>query len=129
MDRDGNRTIAAAAAAIAFAATAFAPQVLNDGDTFLHIAAGARMLDTQAVLFRDPFSYTFAGAPWEAHEWLAEIAMALAYRAGAWSGLLVLFGAAAAATAFVLSRTLGRWLAPIPQALATLLAIDRKSVV
>ncbi len=119
----GRGAIAAAAAVLAFAATAFAPQVLNDGDTFLHIAAGGRMLSDHAILFRDPFSYTFAGAPWEAHEWLAEILMALVYAAGGWSGLLVLFAAAAAATAYVLSNTLGRFLAPKAQALATLLAM------
>ncbi|MEJ0027981.1 MAG: hypothetical protein WDN01_18295 [Rhizomicrobium sp.] len=120
----GRGAVTAAAALLAFAVTAFAPQVLNDGDTFLHIAAGRRMLDDHAILFRDPFSYTFAGAPWEAHEWLAEIAMALAYAAGGWSGLLVLFAAAAAATVFVLADALGRWLEPRAQAAATVLAMS-----
>jgi len=115
--------VAGLAAAAAFAVTVFAPQVLNDGDTFLHIAAGGRMLDDHAILFRDPFSYTFAGAPWDAHEWLAEIAMAFAYRGGGWSGLLLLFAVAAALTAAVLSYVLGRWLAPKSQALATVLAM------
>ncbi|MEI9990710.1 MAG: hypothetical protein WDM86_11785 [Rhizomicrobium sp.] len=115
--------VTGAAAILAFAVTAFAPQVLNDGDTYLHIAAGSRMLGDHAILLRDPFSYTFAGAPWEAHEWLAEIVMALAYKLGGWSGLLVLFAAAAAAAAAVLSDTLGRWLAPKAQAIVTVLAM------
>ncbi|HEY0105437.1 MAG TPA: hypothetical protein VGB91_05080, partial [Rhizomicrobium sp.] len=116
--------IAALAALAAFAATAFAPQVLNDGDTFLHVAAGQRMLADHAILFRDPFSYTFGGARWDAHEWLAEIAMAWCYRAGGWSGLLSLFGAAAAIAAGLLSHALGRWLPPRAQALATVLALS-----
>ncbi|HXC54268.1 MAG TPA: hypothetical protein VNU97_03150 [Rhizomicrobium sp.] len=120
---DARSTIALVAAVLAFAAAAFAPQLLNDGDTFLHIAAGGRMLADRAVLFADPFSYTFAGAPWQAHEWLAEIVMAAAYQAGGWSALVLLFACAAAAAAGLLSFSLGRWLAPAAQALVTLLAL------
>ncbi|MEI9996306.1 MAG: hypothetical protein WDM91_17040 [Rhizomicrobium sp.] len=110
-----GRAIALCAAVLAFAVTAFAPQVLNDGDTFLHIAAGRRMLAEHAILFSDPFSYTFAGQRWDAHEWLAEITMASAYRAAGWAGLVALFAAAAGATAYVLARALGQWLAPKAQ--------------
>ncbi|HEX4302663.1 MAG TPA: hypothetical protein VHZ78_07715 [Rhizomicrobium sp.] len=116
--------VALGAAAAAFAVTAFAPQVLNDGDTFLHIAAGQRMLAQHAVLFRDPFSYTFAGAPWNAHEWLAEVLMALAYQAGGWSGLIGLFAGAAALTAGLLTYQLGRWLEPQAQAITAVLALS-----
>jgi hypothetical protein len=115
--------VAALAAALAFAITAFAPQVLNDGDTFLHVAAGTRMIAQHAVLVADPFSYTVHGAPWDAHEWLAEIAMALAYNAGGWSGLLLLFACAAALAAGTLSYALGRWIEPKAQALTTVLAM------
>ena len=93
---DARESIALVAAAIAFCVTAFAPQVLNDGDTFFHIAAGTRRLADHAVLYRDPFSSTFAGALWEAHEWLAEVAMAASYQLGGWSLLLILFAVAAA---------------------------------
>lgn len=116
--------IALCAAAAAFAVTAFAPQVLNDGDTFLHIAAGRHMLAEHAILFRDPFSYTFAGQPWNAHEWFAEILMAGAYLAGGWSGLVGLFAAAAALTAGLLAYHLGRWLEPQAQAITTVLALS-----
>ena len=115
--------IASCAAAVAFGVTAFAPQVLNDGDTFLHIAAGRRMLSTHAILFSDPFSYTAAGAPWNAHEWLGEIAMALSYQLGGWSGLVLLFAIAAAVAAGVLAYQLGRWLEPQAQAITTILAL------
>src|SRR5258707_14471601 len=100
--------IAGAAAALAFAVTAFAPQVLNDGDTFLHIAAGTRMLADRAILFADPFSLTRAGAAWDAHEWLAEIAMALAYPAGGIGGVPRQFPPAAHAGAPWPPRAIGR---------------------
>lgn len=116
-------TVCAFAAILGFAVTAFAPQVLNDGDTYLHIAAGARMLADHAVLTRDPFSYTFAGAPWDAHEWLAEIAMGAAWRWGGMAAVLALFATAAALAAYVLGRMLGRFLAPGAQAATALVAM------
>lgn len=116
--------VACCAAAVAFFAAAFAPQVLNDGDTFFHIAAGTRMLADHAVLYRDPFSYTFAGAPWQAHEWLAEIVMAISYRLDGWSGLLLLFALASAATAGLLAHHLGKWLDWPAQAVVTVLALS-----
>ena len=119
-----RHAIALIAAAIAFAVTAFTPQVLNDGDTFLHLAAGARMLSEHAVLYRDPFSYTFANAPWQAHEWLAEIVMAASYQAAGWSGLLLLFALCAAAAAGLLAYHLGRWLDWPAQAIVTALAMS-----
>src|SRR5580700_2177547 len=64
-----------------FALTLFAPQVLNDGDTWSHLATGDWILAHGAVPSVDPFSFTMAGAPWSAHEWLAELLLALAFRA------------------------------------------------
>jgi len=94
-----------------------------DGDTFWHLAAGEWILRHGAVPTTDPFSYTFAGAPWNAHEWLAELVMSLAFRAAGWSGLAVLFAAAFGATAVVLAAYLRRWLAPAPLLLAAGLAL------
>jgi len=123
-DRQQARTLVAlGAAACVFALTAFAPPVLNDGDTFLHIAAGARMLADRAILFRDPFSYTLAGAPWNAFEWLAELAMATAFQAGGWSGLLLLFAVSTAAAAGLLAYHLGKWFDWPVQAIVVWLAL------
>ena len=83
---------------------AFTPGLFNDGDTFLHIAAGARMLDLGHVLTTDPFSYTFGGKPWQTHEWLAEVIMALAFRAGGWAGVALLFGVAVGSAIALLVR-------------------------
>ena len=90
--------IALAAALASFALVLFAPAVFNDADTYWHIAAGRWMLDNQAVLRIDPFSYTFAGHPWQTQEWLAEIVMALAYIGLGWNGVALLFASAAALT-------------------------------
>ncbi len=98
-------------AAIAMLALAlFSPGVLGDGDTFWHLATGEWIIGHGAVPHADPFSLTHAGADWTAHEWLAEVAMAAALRAGGWGGLLVLTAGAAAAAFFQLARHLRRWL-------------------
>lgn len=100
----------------------FAPPVLGDGDTFWQIAAGEWMLSHRAVLHADPFSFTVYGRAWAPQEWLAELAMGAAFRAGGWSGLLVLFGLAVGAGFWLLARALYRWLAPLPALSFLLLA-------
>jgi hypothetical protein len=107
---------------LAFAVVAFAPQVLNDGDSWWHVAAGGWMLDHGQVLRSDVFSYTFAGKPWHTHEWLAEVATAAAFRAGGWSGVVLLHAAASGAAMVVLGRRLSVWLGGLALALALLLA-------
>jgi hypothetical protein len=87
-----------------FALCAFAPAVLNDGDTFSHIATGEWILDHHAVPHSDPFSFSFAGAPWTAHEWLSEVLLALGYRVAGWAGVMLLTGAAAALGVYVVAR-------------------------
>lgn len=68
----------------------FRNELLNDGDTFWHIRTGEWILAHGSVPRSDPFSYTFAGKPWHAHEWLAEVFYALAYRGGGWPGVILL---------------------------------------
>ena len=101
---------------------AFAPQVLNDGDTYWHLAAGEWMLSHGAVLHADPFSYTAAGRPWQTHEWLSEILMAAAFRTAGWSGVQLLFALAAGSAAATMGSELRRWLAPLSQIMVLVLA-------
>jgi hypothetical protein len=104
---------AAFAGLAAFAAFAFlliVPFTLNDGDTGWHLATGAWIVEHGQVPTTDPFSYTAAGRHWVSHEWLAELAMHLAYRAGGWSGLVLLFAAALGGLYAILGSYLGRWL-------------------
>jgi hypothetical protein len=121
--RSGDGLVAPALAGLmAFAFVLAAPQVLNDGDSWWHLAAGGWMLDHRRILHADVFSYTFAGQPWHTHEWLAEVLMALAFRAAGWSGVILLYAAAAAAAMAILARRLGRALPPLSLGLALLLA-------
>jgi hypothetical protein len=99
----------------------FSPRVFIDGDTNWHVAAGRWILAHGAVPHVDPFSYTFAGKPWIAHEWLAEVMMALAYAAAGWSGLVLLVGAAAALAFALIAAELRLWLGPIGQAVGLVL--------
>ena len=119
----GDPGLALLLAAFALAATAFAPQLLNDGDTFWHIRAGEWMLDHRAILNFDPFSYTFAGKPWTTHEWLAEIALATVWRTGGWSAVLLLTASAFAAAAGVLAYHLSRFVDRATTCVASLLAL------
>ena len=98
---------------VILAGVAGATPILNDGDTFWHLAAGRWILDHHQVPLTDPFSFTFAGRPWVAHEWLSEVLVALAFSVGGWGGVMLLTALAMAATAALMVRWLGRWLAPL----------------
>jgi hypothetical protein len=87
-------------------------KLLNDPDTYWHIAAGRWIWATRAVPSADPFSHTMAGAPWHAHEWLAELILAGVYGAAGWAGVVALAAAAVAASLGLLMRALQRCLAP-----------------
>jgi len=101
----------------------FAPQILNDGDTFWHVAAGRWILDHSAVPTTDPFSFTFAGRPWVAHEWLSEVLIALAFRAAGWAGVMLLTGLVTMALAAIMGRWLVRWLSLLTALVAMVLGL------
>ena len=103
-----------AAAAIFAVLLLAAPALLNDADTYWHLAVGEWIIDHGAVPHTDPFSSTMAGQPWIAQEWLSQLFYALAYRLGSWTAV-VLLAAASAATAFgLLAWLLRRNLAIVP---------------
>ena len=107
--------VSLAAVAVAFAGVVFAKNLFYDADTYWHTAAGQWILDHRTVPAVDPFSYTFKGREWHAHEWLSEVFMALAFRAGGWAGIAVLMAAAGALAAWIMAQTLARWLWVIPR--------------
>ena len=100
----------------------FAQPILNDADTFWHIAAGRWIIAHRAVPTTDPFSFTFAGRPWLAHEWLSEVVMAGAWLAAGWSGVMLLTGLAVGALATIMGRWLLRWLSPLSALMALVLS-------
>lgn len=97
--------------------------LLGDPDTHWHIAVGNWILQHHAVPTVDTYSFTFAGQPWIAKEWLSQVALALAYDAGGWGGVVVLGAAALAATFALMLRLLLRDLKPLPALLFTGAAI------
>jgi hypothetical protein len=80
--------------------------LLNDPDTYLHIAAGRWILAHGALPSQDPFSYAVAGATWVPHEWLAELVLAVAYDALGWPAVALLATLCFAAALALLTRRL-----------------------
>ena len=106
----------------AFALAAFSPGILNDGDTYWHIRAGEWMLAQGAVLRADIFSRSVAGAPWHTQEWLAEILMALSWRAG-WPGVHLLTASAAGTMAATVAFFVRKRIDLVPALLMVVLGL------
>jgi len=92
---------------------AYGNRLLGDGDTYWHLAAGRWILDHGMVPTQDPFSHSMRDAPWTAHEWLSEVMLALAYRAGGWTGAAALASLAFASTVALLTRFLLKNIEPV----------------
>lgn len=73
-----------------------------DPDVWWHLKTGEYIAVHREVPRADPFSYTLAGAPWVAHEWLTDLIQYGIYRAAGWGGLIVVFAAILSAAFFVL---------------------------
>jgi hypothetical protein len=82
--------------------------LLSDPDTHWHIAVGDWIVAHRTMPRVDTFSFTFAGQPWIAKEWLSQMLLALAFKAGGWGGVTALAAAALAATFALLLRLLMR---------------------
>jgi hypothetical protein len=107
--------IAGAAFIIVMAVAAFSARVFIDGDTNWHVAAGRWILTHLSVPRTDPFSFTAAGRPWIAHEWLSEVLMASAYLVAGWSGVVLLIGVAAGLAFALIAGELRLWMGPCGQ--------------
>jgi hypothetical protein len=68
---------------------------LVDADFWWHLTTGDWILDHHRIPTTDPFSWTHAGQTWIAHEWLAEVLLALTYRVGGFAAAIVLTWAVA----------------------------------
>lgn len=103
--------------------------LLADGDTGWHIRTGEIILAGGGVPRTDPFSFTRAGQPWFAWEWLADAGLAAVYRVRGLAGVAALAGVVLALTsavilAWLLRRGAGLWIA-----LAVTLAVASASTV
>ncbi|MER9544043.1 hypothetical protein NKI72_18465 [Mesorhizobium sp. M0437] len=101
-----------AAVVMAAALLAFAHSLLQDPDSWWHIKVGMDMLARRTFPTVDIYSYTFAGQPWIAKEWLSQVLLAIAFQAGGWNGVVLLATAVIALTAFLTSWYLSAWLKP-----------------
>ena len=79
-------------------------KTLLDGDTFWHVKAGLTMLDQGSLLNSDIFSHTAYGIPWTAHEWLAEVIMAILHRFAGIQGVALFYFFLAAISFWLLFR-------------------------
>jgi len=61
-----------------------------DPDIWWHIKVGATLLSTHRFPTTDPYSFTAAGSPWIAYEWLGELLLGAVQRAWGLSGLMAL---------------------------------------
>jgi hypothetical protein len=64
--------------------------LFSEGDTWWHVQAGEDILRTHTLPAVDTYSATGRGTEWVAYEWLGEVAMAAAFRAGGLEGLKLL---------------------------------------
>jgi hypothetical protein len=61
----------------------------DDPDLWWHLKIGELIWSTHSLPHADAYSFTAANHPWIAHEWLSEVLIYGAYRAGGYSGLMV----------------------------------------
>src|SRR5437868_3121687 len=73
-----------------------------DPDVWWHLKTGEYIAAHRMVPHTDPFSYTRAGVPWIAHEWLTDLSLYGIYRVASWGGLIVVFAAILSAAFFLL---------------------------
>jgi hypothetical protein len=80
--------------------------LLRDGDTGYHIRTGEFIIQNWTIPERDIFSFRSPPMPWTAHEWLAEMIMAVVHSAAGLTGTVILFSFIIATTYFLLFRML-----------------------
>ena len=127
LGRSGVDPAPVIAFSLAFTLVLCLPQILNDSDTLWQVRTGEWILAHHAIPSTDPFSFTAGDRPWFAHEWLAEMMMALAYRAGGthgMAGVMVLAATAAGLTAALLLHHMRRFLLGIYAVLGLIVALS-----
>lgn len=77
---------------VAMGLFAMAVRPATDPDLWWHLRAGQLIVQTRTVPHVDPFSFTRAGQPWIAHEWLSEVILYTLYSHIGGTGLILVFG-------------------------------------
>ena len=75
-----------------------------DTDLWWHLRAGETTLQSGYPMLTDTLSYTRYGEAWINHSWLAEVVLALVFRAGGYLGLSLIVALTATASMAILYR-------------------------
>lgn len=103
--------------------------LLGDGDTGWHIRTGEYILAHHSVPTRDLFSFSRAGDPWFAWEWLSDTLYALLFGIAGLKAIVLFAGTVIVAYATVLLRyTIWRGANSLVGAIAVLLAVGGSSM-
>lgn len=84
-------------------------ELFRDSDAGWHIRTGEAILATGTLPHSDPYSFSRAGQPWYAWEWLADVASGAAHRAAGLGGVALLYAAVIAAGVWLWFRL--HWIA------------------
>jgi hypothetical protein len=88
-------------------------RMLDDSDTYWHIVVGERILRTHSFPTVDEYSYTRAGTPWIAKEWLSQVLFSVAYSRAGWFGVTLLTATVSALASSILFAWLCRRVEPL----------------
>ncbi|HME06029.1 MAG TPA: hypothetical protein VKG25_03230 [Bryobacteraceae bacterium] len=103
--------------------------LLADGDTGWHIRTGEWILAHGHVPTQDLFSFSKAGAPWFAWEWLSDVLFAWLFHAAGFKALLLFTGIVIAAFSGVILRfAIWRGANPMVAGLAVLLTVGASTM-
>ncbi len=75
---------------------------VTDPDVWWHLKTGEYIALHQSIPHTDPFSYTRAGEPWVAHEWLTELFLYQLQRMAGFAGLILVFAGILCASFYLL---------------------------
>jgi hypothetical protein len=98
-------------------------RLLNDSDTYWHVAVGRWIVDHQTFPRVDIYSFTKAGEPWISTSWLAQVLYAETYQLAGWAGPVIVAAASVAVTFALLAFILSRRVPPIYAAIIALVAL------
>jgi hypothetical protein len=99
------------------------PKLLNDPDSYWHLAVARWIFEHRAFPTGDPFSHTMPGAHWIAFEWASEMIYAGAHAIAGWPGIIVVAAAAIALAFGLLMHFLLQRLDAVPALILGLAAV------
>jgi hypothetical protein len=102
-------------------------RLLQDSDTYWHIAIGQWILDHAAMPYADFYSFTHSGSPWMSNAWLSQVLYAIAYAHAGWGGPVALAALATAAAAMIFLKLIESYFELVPRILLVLLALALSS--